>query len=215
MQTAFVEVEIIKPPRSEHDVLLYSSGPETFNATIDQVRINPALVQFIRQSPNQIPRTATYERGKPAILSGLAFATEVHLTDPHLDPPVAGPNQTVLIVGREEEVRRVLQTGPRDLGVSVALVSGTLMTVRGDIRGTISLKPGERMNLDPAYLDATGEWVASRPSGKDPRYEISLSPNRAFQLEEKRPGASGGPPKWSQVTSTHQPQAACTLRPER
>ena len=203
-----VEIYMPVPPRN------FGPGDTatTFASETSHEINTEAVVSFDNEST--VPLSAFHEYGKPSVFSGSSPTVQMNLMDME---STYSRHRTLTVKGSKEEMRRLLQDGPKNLGVSVTLTSGNTMTVAGTILGTLTLKKGETLYLDPSYLDrSVGQWTMSRPTGMNPRYSITLSPNRAFQVEKKSaPSEPGGTPTWSQLAASVSPQAACTIRPEQ
>ena len=220
---ALVRVQLLVPPRGygnpgpEQRIAPSDGSKRVRRAQIRDLWMNPEDVSFVHQRTDAIPGSITFQRGQDPVYEGSIVVCQLHLRDQHLNPPGAsGPgSENPLAIGNEVALRLKLQAGPRDLGLRVVLVSGTETTITGTILGPVKLKRGDHLCLDPAYLDSGGEWTISRPSGNNPRYEIQVGPNRAFNVQEKRAAAAPeDPPVWRRLSATVQPQAACTIRPE-
>lgn len=201
-----VRVEVIRTPRRYPQPA--EGETETVRSFLTEYFIAPEGHIVEEHAP--VPLAVVYSHGGKRTNQSM---TECCILHGH-EIPIGGG---VMIVGSAKTMRRVLGGAPRDLGVSVTLVTGTSMTVSGSILGTVTLKAGETMPLDPAYMDEDiGEWSLSRPAGTDPRYRISVRPDRGFNVEKKSaPAEPGGTPTWSRMTTTVSPQAACVIRPER
>ena len=220
---ALVRVQLLVPPRGygnpgpEQRIVPADGSPRVRRAQIRDLWMNPDDVSFVHQRADTIPGSITYQQGKDPVSEGSITACILYLRDQDENAPGATTltHSRPLAIGNEVALRLKLQAGPRDLGLRVVLVSGTETTITGTILGPVKLKRGDHLCLDPAYLDSGGEWTISRPSGNNPRYEIQVGPNRAFNVQEKRAAAAPeDPPVWRRLSATVQPQAACTIRPE-
>lgn len=211
-----VDLTILRPLPSAYSLRsgLGKGEARTANRPTTTVGVNPEHVGMLEpHAPLPLSITVT-EGQQESVYSGSAPCCILHLND-HFGSPPRSFGQDLFVAGSVQSLRRVLGTGPADLGIYVTLESGDSMTVSGTILGPVTIKSGETLHLDPAYLDG-GEWSLSRPTGSNPRYKIAVLPDRAFGIEKKNaPAEPGGTPTWSALTTTIRPQAACTLRPER
>lgn len=211
---ALVKVRLIEP--AEAAARPPSDGSaRTITAEFSDVWMNPEDVSQVVQQSLPAPTSIIIQQGKSPVVQGSLQVCTLHLVDQQARvPQTSHASRNPLAVGTETDLRLKLGAGPRDLGLRVVLIAGTETTITGTILGPVKLRMGEHLCLDPSYLDDGGEWTIARPTGRNPRYEIQIGPNRAFNLQEKRPAATPGQPDvWRTISSTTQPQAACTLRP--